>query len=233
MLNQVVYRQYSREAPLRIEVSKVSASPDPTWTVDDLPLLGEAFAVELANTCYRSDREDLDFLADADAVAMWFEHASAAAGIAVPGRVPPDGVAAIRRVRDATRLILAQAADDASPPSGAPAAETLNREARRAVAHLALDVGGDGVPTWQLRHEGRDVDVFVAATAGRCILFLGGPDIARVRRCEHPHCPMFFVQRHRARRFCHESCAHSIRQARYYRSALRQRRAGPNPGSPD
>lgn len=198
------------------------AMSDPTWTVEDLPLLGETFAVELANTRYVTNLEDLDVLADADAAGLWFAHAPAAADLTVPARLPRGSLAAIRQVRDATRLLLGSGVG-----SGDPAAEVLHRASRRAAAHLALGVDDAGAPTWHLHHEGRACDVLVAAVAGRCILFLGGADAARVRRCEHPGCPMVFVQRHRGRRFCHETCAHSARQARYYRSMLRPRRADP------
>ncbi|MFF5229693.1 CGNR zinc finger domain-containing protein [Dactylosporangium sp. NPDC000521] len=39
----------------------------------------------------------------------------------------------------------------------------------------------------------------------------------RSGRCESPACCLFFVQHHPRRRYCHESCAHRDRQARYYR----------------
>jgi predicted RNA-binding Zn ribbon-like protein len=120
-------------------------------------------------------------------------------------------------VRDATRLLLGQA----------QAVEVLHRASRRAAGHLALDVGHDGASIWHLHHDGSDADVLVAAVASRCILFLGSDDVGRVRCCARAVCPMFFVQRHRARRFCHDSCAHTTRQARYYRSTVWPRRARP------
>lgn len=190
--------------------------------VDDLPLPGEPFAVELANTHYVTSRDDHDFLADPAAVRTWFRHAPAALGIVVPPHPSPDTVAAIRRVRDATRLFLTPSADESGSPARVQAAEVLHREARRAAGHLALDLG-DGAPRWRLHHEGSEQDVFVSATASRCILFLGGDDVERVRACAHPDCPILFVQRHRARRFCGEPCAHSMRQARYYRSTRHRR----------
>lgn len=188
--------------------------------VDDLPLLGEPFAVELANSHYVTSREDHDFLADPAAVRTWFRLAPAALGIVVPPHPSPDTVAAIRRVRDATRLFLTPSAEERSPSPRVQAAEVLHREARRAAGHLALDLD-DGAPRWHLHHEGGEQDVFVSATASRCILFLGGDDADRVRPCARPDCPMLFVQRHRARRFCGEPCAHSLRQSRYYRSRRR------------
>ena len=182
---------------------------------DGLPLLGEAFAVELANSDHRTGHEDRDFLAAPEDIAAWFAHAPAAADLVVPAPLPPEVAAAVRGIRDATRLLLTETADDHRAAMRTDAAELLHHEARRAAGHLALDVSG--APTWQLHHEGEVQDVFLAAVASRCILFLGGEDAGRVQRCARPVCPMLFVTRHRARRFCSDTCAHSVRQARYYR----------------
>ena len=185
---------------------------------DDLPLLGEAFAVELANSDHRSGHEERDFLAAPDGVAAWFAHAPAAADLVVPAPLAPGVAAAVRGIRDATRLLLTAttaATDTDSADARAAAAELLHQEARRAAGHLALDVGD--APAWRLHHEGDVDDVFRAAVACRAILFLGGDDVRRVRSCARPTCPMLFVAQHKARRFCHDTCAHSVRQARYYR----------------
>src|SRR5215210_5188210 len=111
---------------------------------DDLPLLGEAFAVELANSDHRSGHEERDFLAAPDGVAAWFAHAPAAADLLVPAPLPPEVAAAVRGIRDATRLLLTAAAaaatDTDSAAARTDAAELLHQEARRAAGHLALDV---------------------------------------------------------------------------------------------
>jgi predicted RNA-binding Zn ribbon-like protein len=182
---------------------------------DRLPLLGETFAVELANSDHRTGHEERDFLAASDDIAAWFAHAPAAAGIVVPAPLSPEVAAAVRGIRDATRLFLTETVDGHHAVARADAAELLHREARSAPGHLALDI--DGARTWRLHHEGDVDDVFRAAVACRCILFLGGDDADRVQRCARPACPMLFVRRHRARRFCEDTCAHSVRQARYYR----------------
>lgn len=83
-------------------------------------------------------------------------------------------------------MILAQVADDVRSPSRARAAEMLNREAGRAATQLALRIGHDGSSTWQLHHLGRDEDIFVTDVVSRCILFLGGPDAARVLAAADP-----------------------------------------------
>lgn len=187
---------------------------DAAVPADALPLLGEPFAVELANSDYAT--HGVDFLAD-DLIEKWFAYAAAPARLDSAHGVPRTAAQPLREVRDATRLLLGGIADGHQPARAAAAVHTLNAAARRAPSHLALEVAADTAPSWALHHAGRSVDVLVAQVASRCILFLGGGDVSRVRRCARSQCPMFFVQHHKARRYCHESCAHSVRQARYYR----------------
>lgn len=199
---------------------EAASSADATsWASEDLPLLGETFAVELANSHYRSAREDIDFLTDVG-IRTWFQHAPAAADIPIPTDLASAAVAAVRRTRDATRLLLEESADGVRTARAGESVATLRSAAARAPARLVVELsdGLCGPVTWRLHHEGRAADVFVAVVASRCILFLGTEQARRVRRCARPACPMLFVQHHRARRFCHESCAHTERQARYYRS---------------
>jgi predicted RNA-binding Zn ribbon-like protein len=106
------------------------------------------------------------------------------------------------------------------------AAEKLVKASRRAPAHLALDLTATGSPSWELHPHGPPGDVFVASVAARCIIYLAGDEAGRVRRCARPACPLLFTQHHRARRFCSEQCAHSVRQARYYQTTKRNRRTG-------
>ncbi|HYI37867.1 MAG TPA: CGNR zinc finger domain-containing protein [Thermoleophilaceae bacterium] len=190
--------------------------PDPPWDPTDLPLIGQPFAVELANTDYRSGSGDVDYLAEPGGVAAWFAHVPAATGIKVPLPVTAEAAGAIRGVRDATRLLLTELADR-TPSRSAAAAATLHDASRSALARLALDVESSP-PEWELRFDGAEPDVLVSSVAARCILFLGGSDAERVSRCARPDCPLLYVRDHGARRFCSEVCAHRVRQARYDRS---------------
>lgn len=184
-------------------------------TADDLPLIGEPFAVELANTDYR--RHDVDFLSDG-LIGPWFAHASGPADLRLAAGVPPAAAPELREVRDATRALLGRIADGLPTAQAGAAARTLTAAAQRAPSHIALEIEDGVLPTWALHHAGGTAaDLLVAEVASRCILFLGGDDASRVRRCARPQCPMLFVQHHKARRYCHQSCAHSVRQARYYR----------------
>ncbi|WP_152364755.1 ABATE domain-containing protein [Microlunatus speluncae] len=190
---------------------------------ESLPLLGEAFAVELANSRYRSDRDDLDFLDDPTAVRRWFDAAPDAAGLEVPAGLGTVAAGRLREVRDAARTLLTELADR-SPELSAVAVERLHAASRQAPAHLALTAPAGEPPGWELHYDGPPEAVFLASVAAHCILFVAGDDAGRVRHCARPACPMIFVQQHSARRFCHESCAHSVRQARYYRTTKHARR---------
>jgi predicted RNA-binding Zn ribbon-like protein len=198
---------------------------------DELPVLGEALAVDLANSHYIGDGEDLDFLAGREHAEAWFAAVELVDGVRVPARLTEETLAALRRVRDATRAALLEVADTeqvSTPASSAwrRASEVLHREAKAAPAHLALDLTGDQ-PAWRIHHSGPAGPALAAALASHCILFLGGEQVSRVRRCARPACPMLFVRHHKARRFCTQECAHSVRQARYYRRYRHDAPAGP------
>ncbi len=188
---------------------------------NEIPLLGEPFAVELANTRYRSDRDDVDYLDDPAAVRRWFGNAPAASALTVPGRLTLANAEALRDIRDATRSLMIELANGSTALSEAAAGD-LRRASRRAPAHLALDLRTADQPSWELHHDGPPQDVFVASVASRCILFIAGDDAGNVRRCARPACPLLFVQHHRARRFCSEYCTHRVRQARYYQATKRR-----------
>jgi predicted RNA-binding Zn ribbon-like protein len=180
---------------------------------EDLPILGEPFAVELANSLYASHHEVTDFLTD-DVITAWFAHAPDAAGLSVPEPPDPASGTELRNVRDAVRTLLTDRVEGRVGTASARAAQVLHQATQRASLHLALDLDS-APPRWTLRFDGKGVDVWIAEVAARCILFVGGDDVARVRRCERRGCPMLFVQRHRSRRFCNQLCSHVVRQARY------------------
>jgi predicted RNA-binding Zn ribbon-like protein len=182
------------------------------WTPDDLPLIGEPLAVELANTRYGDGRDRIDFLANPRLIAMWFAHVPAAPRL--PARLTPRDAELLRDLRDATHALIGRRVDGL-PPSIA-AVETLNRHAARGPRTLRLDVAAGGVRIGS-SSTARGIDAVLGHLAHEAITLLGGPDAARLRRCDHPECTMAFVQQHRRRRWCHPSCGHRTRQASYYR----------------
>lgn len=192
---------------------------------DLLPILGEALAVELANTLYdHRGGTTMDFLGTSEHVALWFAHVPSAASLGLPKRLTSSQVGDIRMLRNAVRHILDGWTRDPSGACGAPVA-TLNRYAARTPCRLHLDWPDGGTPRASLVPGGPAFDALLARLACDCIEFLAGPQLPLLRRCDGPDCAMFFVQHHHKRRFCHERCAHRARQARYYHAMTPGKRA--------
>ncbi len=187
-----------------------------------MPLIGEKFAVEFANSHYIGEREDVDFLETPETVATWFENSPQLSDLAVPRGLNAAATATLRELRDATRVLLTGLADG-DPTLSEDAAEVLHRASGRAPAHLALNVQDRARRTWELHHQGPPDAVFLAAVAARCILFLAGEDACHVRRCVRPWCPLLFTQDHRSRRYCSQYCARKVRQSRYYEASKERR----------
>jgi predicted RNA-binding Zn ribbon-like protein len=181
------------------------------------PLLGEPVAVELANTRYESREETIDFLATSPWIVAWFDHAVVPSPVRMPRRLDRTQVDAVRAVRDAVHMAMA-AVSVPGAPVPAKTVSTLNRYGSAVPCRYRLTWARGLPPTARVIPSGRGFDVAIAFLAIECVAFIAGADLARVRRCDAPDCPMFFVQRHHKRRFCHDGCAHRARQARYYRN---------------
>jgi predicted RNA-binding Zn ribbon-like protein len=183
--------------------------------VDDFPLLGEPLAVELANTLYESPHETIDFLATSEWIVAWCDLAVGSSPAHMPRRLDRSQVDAVGAVRNAVHMALMAVS---VPGLRVPveAVSTLNRYCGAASCRYQLTWTRDRPPTAQVAPSGRRFDAAIAFLSIECVAFIAGADLARVRRCDGPDCPMFFVQRHHKRRFCHDGCAHRARQARYY-----------------
>ena len=178
-------------------------------TADDLPLLGEPAPVELANSLYGEGDERVDFLATPALARLWLDHADLA--VPFPARLSRTDTDRLRALRDAVRRLVDQAVDGVA--LAPEAVEVVNRAARLAPRAAQLAPG----PAAGWVSAARGVDAALGALAHETVALLGGPDGARLRRCAAPDCGMAFVQQHRRRRWCHDSCGHRMRQAAYDR----------------
>jgi predicted RNA-binding Zn ribbon-like protein len=193
------------------------------FRLEDFPILAEPLAVEFANTLYRlSDGSSIDFLVSPESVKTWFTHAPTAVGITVPADLREAGLTDLRRLRGIVRGLLDGVVSNSSVDDRAVSA--LNSFASRAPARLELTWRTDAA-TAALVHRGHGADVLLAGLASECISFFASSEVTLMRRCERPECFMLFVQQHRRRRFCNDSCSHRVRQARYYRATTRKARA--------
>ena len=169
----------------------------------ELPILGtEPLVVEFANTLYGGE----DFLGTAELAMLWFTAA---------GAQPVRDTAAARALRDSIHMLFTARVTAAAPP--ATAIVHVNATAAQAPTSLQLV----SQPTEALVASSRGTATGDAALLGglatACIELLTDDRARLLRRCEGPDCCLFFVQHHPRRRYCHESCAHRDRQARYYR----------------
>jgi predicted RNA-binding Zn ribbon-like protein len=174
--------------------------------VDDaeLPILGtEPLVVEFANTLYG----DEDFLGTTELATLWFTTA---------GAHPARDTAAARALRDSVRTLFGATVTGVAPP--AAAIRHVNETAARAPTSPQMAWQSTGALVASSRRETATGDAaLLGGLATACIELLTGGRARLLRRCEGPGCCLFFVQHHPRRRYCHESCAHRDRQARYYR----------------
>ncbi|MGW6499060.1 CGNR zinc finger domain-containing protein [Nonomuraea angiospora] len=181
-------------------------------TADEFPILGtEPLAVELANTLYGAGESRIDFLPDARRVGEWFAQVSGRHGVAVA--MGPHA-ARVRRLRDCVHALLSAAVEGRVPD--AALVRRVNDFTAAAPTYLRLDWSG-GAPASRWADTVTGPAAVLGSIATCCVELLTGPQADRVRRCQGPGCSLFFVQNHSRRRWCHPSCGHRDRQARYYR----------------
>ncbi len=190
--------------------------------LDMMPLIGEPLAVELANTAYLRPGSPIDFLSTSEGIGRWFRFAAPDCPAPIPIHLSMDRCDSVRTIRDATREVLIAATQRDPIPNGA--LTKLARFLESSPCRVRLD-WSDGQPTVQTLPIGRGFACALSYLAIECATFVASPQLSCVRRCDGPDCPMFFVQHHHKRRFCHEDCAHRARQSRYYRNHQKKKSA--------
>ncbi|MFJ5264584.1 CGNR zinc finger domain-containing protein [Streptomyces sp. NPDC088387] len=186
-------------------------------------LLGEPLPVELMNTVTMDRAGRAQDALDSDSgAAVWlravagrFAEAGMESGPSVEGE---QGVAELRALRDALRMLASAATGDPRPPAlpGEPARPaaigTLNALAR-AWPELVWDEGES--PSRVYRGSGTEGAVRLIAHQG--VQLFTGPDRERLRPCLAPNCALFFVRNHARREWCSPVCGNRVRVARHYR----------------
>jgi predicted RNA-binding Zn ribbon-like protein len=187
---------------------------------EQLPILGEPLPVELANSLYLADGEATDFLATPASAQLWLEHALGPAGVDFPRAISASEAAALRELRDAAVEILSALCQHRTPKP--TRVQALNRHAAAACAHVELVWSSSDQPSARVRLRGDRFSRMCAQLATACIELCTSEAAGEIRRCEGPGCSLMFVQHHRRRRFCHESCSHRARQRRYVQGMARE-----------
>lgn len=168
----------------------------------ELPILGtEPLVVEFANSLYG----DEDLLSD-----LWFT---------TVGARPPRDPAAAKILRDSIHALFTATVTGASAPADAIA--QVNATAAQAPTYPQLSRQPGGALAADRQGDAAGDAALLGGLATACIDLLTDDRAGLLRRCQSPDCCLFFVQHHPRRRYCHESCAHRDRQARYHRRRTR------------
>ncbi|MEU4226295.1 ABATE domain-containing protein [Nonomuraea sp. NPDC026600] len=185
----------------------------------EFPILGtEPLAVELANTLYGMGNQQIDFLRHPQWIDQWFalvagQHTIAGASVAMG-----DEAERVRKLRDGVHSLLSTAIDRRAPE--AVMVERVNGFAAASPTYLQLEWAGADEPVSRWRDTTADSTAALGRIATCCIEVLAGPSAGNLRRCQGPGCSLIFVKNHSRRKWCHPSCGHRDRQARYYRRHL-------------
>ena len=183
----------------------------------ELPILGEPVPVELANTRYRDGAGVVDFLANPFLADRWFRESPTASKLARPRRWSAPGWIRLVELRNAADVLLRARIDGGRADPWTVA--HLNSIA--ALASCAPELRWDGeqdVRRVERLIAGDQTDALLGTVAHLTIALLAGADAMLLRVCGNDDCQMLFLKTHHRRRWCHNSCGHRHRQAKYYRS---------------
>lgn len=187
---------------------------------------GNLLCLDFLNTRIVLDGEDVDLLDGPDALMEWLraasrQHTLHLGRVARPGAEPgPDGpalFASALELRDAIAAIADAALEDRTPPLAAIAA--VNEAARRSPLTVsARNAGGRWVEAREAAVPGAWAGL--GDVARSAIHLLVDLDPARVGRCAHADCVLYFYDttRNRSRRWCSmERCGNRAKVAAHYR----------------
>jgi predicted RNA-binding Zn ribbon-like protein len=166
--------------------------------------LGEALAVDFANTTRRFGDEERELLLVPDDLALWAELERGRVPLIEPGAVR---LGEIRTLRDDVKALLHAAVDGEAPP--VPAVERVNARVRSAPLVIQLR---DGEAVLAPASAAAPLDELLARVAHSAIELAahGG-----VGFCDAPSCGQFFERRRVSQLWCSDACGTRARVARH------------------
>ncbi|MGI0131894.1 MAG: CGNR zinc finger domain-containing protein [Thermoplasmata archaeon] len=185
---------------------------------EDPYAIAATVAVEFVNTVACPACHGSDLLATSRRAATWLRKHTGHSLEILSGTE----VARVRRFRT-TVTDLVETARRGVRPSRRSLAR-LNGASRRLSTFVEVSWSG-GV--WRPAHRARPrrgPDLALARIARATIALLGGPELARLRRCEGRGCQHYLLARTRGQRWCSSAgCGNRARVARHYRARSRRR----------
>jgi predicted RNA-binding Zn ribbon-like protein len=166
--------------------------------------LGEALAVDFANTTRRSGDEERELLEVPDDLVLWAELERGRVPLVEPGAVR---LGEIRTLRDDVKALLHAVVRD--EPAPAPAVERVNARVRAAPLVLQLR---DGEAVLAPAAPVAAIDELLARVAESAI---GLAARGGVGFCDAPSCGQFFERRRVSQLWCSDACGTRARVARH------------------
>jgi len=195
-----------------------------TDSVREAPVYADALALDLANTVYMSRGKDLDALVDLDDLQKWTGKVAPRLPIS-PSAGWADGLAAndadleeFRKLRDAIRSVAADVVTGKTP--AAMHVEAMNAAAARAPRRPVLSLAPDGSLRKGAVSDAPTMQTVLSALAEDAIDLFGGDRCQKLRACQAPNCPQYFIKDHARREWCGPSCGNRVRAARAYRKRI-------------
>ncbi|MFL4473700.1 CGNR zinc finger domain-containing protein [Paeniglutamicibacter sp. MACA_103] len=180
------------------------------------PLLRDALALDLANTHYAVRGKAAEGLRSAADLDAWL-HAlmpelAAGGGVGDPGQRDLERFLALRSaVRGVSATLVS--GEPVSPGDAA----AVNAAAQAAPSCPQLELGPDGTLAAGELTAAPVLDVALAALAADAVGLFTGERAARLRACQAPGCPLFFLKDHPRREWCSPACGARVRSSRAYR----------------
>jgi predicted RNA-binding Zn ribbon-like protein len=169
--------------------------------------------LELLNTRFAAAGRPVDGLATLEDLDFWLQ-ANAAQFDAQPPSASPTLLRKFRRLRTALQQLVGPLVDgDPLPEPSSAAVRRLNALSAHTRVVPQLEVR-DGA--YRQRLSDASNNPCLTAVARASIELLGGPDGARVGRCQAPNCVLFFLKDGRRREWCSDACGNRARVARHY-----------------
>lgn len=191
------------------------------------PILGEGLALDLMNTFYAARGKPAEGIRSAEDATAWVQRlaerlAAAGAPSAAEASLDGDHLSTLIGLRKAMRGIGGALVAGAAPDEQDLAA--VNHAAALSPRWAAMS--WDRGPAQATQTNGAPVDQVLSTLAHDAIDLLAGSDAIRLRLCERPGCPLFFLKDHPRREWCTPACGARVRAARAYDKRVRRQRIG-------
>ncbi|MCQ4618974.1 CGNR zinc finger domain-containing protein [Corynebacterium sp. CCUG 71335] len=172
----------------------------------------EPAATRFLSSRFYDGRELVDALATKETARNWFRAMSQELGVADVGGIDAEQLEQLR----SARVKISEAYDAALAGDSPRAAKAFNSLAKE--VNIAPSFSGtSGTFDVHLAHGADRLDDFLAEVFLSAVDVLTEPEFSRLRKCDGPHCVLYFTQLRSGQQWCSNTCGNRARVARHSR----------------